>query len=274
MAAGETRDPSPPTYRPMSGPASGAVVSSTCSPATVRRMPRSRSVDLQVTQQGIDRLRVDAAQLPDLPAGQRSLGHEQERLQLAHADGQLPCLDRRAIEGHRVIGRLAASAVVIGVLRPGAWPRPAPPGPSRRRIEMGPHGSACSTSSSRPLTSSSIARKVMATTTRSVMPAQQVLEHQRGRLPQRLPDDPRAVAEGDRPGHDTRWLIERQGHLDRPLEGSRTSDAGSMRSGGRRDRSRARRGRRDRRLAMEHPSARRQERRPAARPRRGSGGTR
>ena len=64
----------------MSGPASGAVASSTSSPEQREPDAPVAEGDLEVTQQGVHALAVDAAQRADLPAGERSLGHEQERL--------------------------------------------------------------------------------------------------------------------------------------------------------------------------------------------------
>ena len=68
------------------------------------------------------------------------------------------------------------------------------------RATIGPHGSACSTTISRRFISSSIARNVTATTTRSRTPRSRSWRTIGRRAAERLADDRGALGERDRPG--------------------------------------------------------------------------
>ena len=109
----------------------------------------------------------------------------------------------------RAVGRRPSSVIARGSI----GRRLSGPAIGRRQDRAadgsGPTARACSTVSSRPLTSSSIARNVMATTTRSRDAGEQVLEHDLRRADaERCADDRGAVREGDRARHDLGRLVE------------------------------------------------------------------
>ena len=132
----------------MSRPLSGAVASWTRSPDETRRMPRSRSADLEVAEERVERLGVDAADRSQLGSRERPLGDEQERLEVRDAD-------------RRQVGRGSAprqAPALEDVIERRVRLRP--PRSSRRagrscghdpRQRIGPNGTSCSTVSSRAL---------------------------------------------------------------------------------------------------------------------------
>ncbi len=159
-------------------------------------MPRVAERDLEVAEAGVDGRPVRAGEGADLAPRQRLLGDEQEGL-----EGGLGQLDRWLGFGRTGIGGVAASVAsgAPGVSSASAGVRlvsgvgghandsrvssigasssdvDAGRGPllgaSSTRATIGPHGSACSTTISRRFISSSMARNVIAMTTRSRTPA-------------------------------------------------------------------------------------------------------
>ena len=154
-------------------------------------MPRAGERDLQVAEARVDRLGRRAGDRGELAPAEGTLGDEEERLELGL--GQVVAGEARRRAAPVVADRGGLVGTGRGSLgaargRPPAprrsrvllagsrrWPaRPPATGPTgcgTGRTMMGPHGPSCSTVTSRRLTSSSIARNVTATTTRSRTPA-------------------------------------------------------------------------------------------------------
>ena len=191
----------------MSAPASGAVTSSTRSPLATRRIPRPARLTSRSPSRSSTTLRSTPARTAISRRVSGSLGDEQEGL-----EGRLGQLARRlgTSLGVRLDGpargrpgRRPAPSSAASISGPsGAVPASAVVGRGVRtsRATIGPHGSACSRTTSRCLASSRRARNVTATTTRSRTSRRSSWRTIAPAAPQGRPDDLGALADRDARG--------------------------------------------------------------------------